>query len=108
VERLVHVLACLADGWGIGAPARVLAIAPNPVRAWLGEAAEPRPACTASCLCDGPVKQVQRAAVSAVRSAVKNGESTQAHASERWARSPPWVGGGDRPGHPTLPDDCRG
>jgi len=40
VELLVHVLACLAEGLGIRATARVFEVAPNTVLHWLMEAAE--------------------------------------------------------------------
>src|SRR5262245_29986127 len=36
VERIVHVRACLAEGLGLRATARVCEVAPNPVRQWLG------------------------------------------------------------------------
>jgi transposase-like protein len=37
-ELIVHVLACLAEGLGIRATARVFAVAPNTVLDWLVEA----------------------------------------------------------------------
>src|SRR5262249_51992785 len=40
VELLVRVLACLAEGLGIRATARVFEVDPNTVLRWLGEAAE--------------------------------------------------------------------
>lgn len=40
MELLVHVLACLAEGLGIRATARVFEVAPNTVLHWLMEAAE--------------------------------------------------------------------
>ena len=40
VELIVRVLACLAEGLGIRATARVFAVAPNTVLQWLVEAAE--------------------------------------------------------------------
>jgi transposase-like protein len=39
-ERLVHVVAALAEGLGIRAVARVFAVDPNTVLAWLVEAAD--------------------------------------------------------------------
>jgi IS1 family transposase len=91
VERIVHVLACLAEGLGIRATARVFEIDPNTGLDWLVEAAEQLQAFTAYCLCDVHVKQVQLDEVYAVRSAVKNGEITKAQAIERLSRSPHWV-----------------
>jgi len=40
VERIVHGVACLAEGRGIRATARVFEVAPNTVLDWLVEAAE--------------------------------------------------------------------
>jgi hypothetical protein len=40
VERIVRVLACLAEGLGIRATARVFEVEANTVRQWRGEAAE--------------------------------------------------------------------
>src|SRR4030095_13884597 len=40
VERIVRVLACLAEGLGIRATARVFEVAPHTVLQWLVEAAE--------------------------------------------------------------------
>jgi hypothetical protein len=55
-ELIVHVLACLAEGLGIRATARVFEVAPNTVLAWLVEAAEQRWAFSAYCLCEVHVK----------------------------------------------------
>jgi hypothetical protein len=59
-EGSMHVLACLAEGLGMRATARVFAVAPNTVLHWLVEAAEQFTAFSAYCLCDlhalpGPV-----------------------------------------------------
>ena len=43
VERIVHVLACLAEGLGIRATARVFEVASNTVLHWLVEAAAQLP-----------------------------------------------------------------
>jgi transposase-like protein len=40
LELIVRVLACLAEGLGIRATARVFEVAPKTVLHWLGEAAE--------------------------------------------------------------------
>ncbi len=59
VERLVHVLACLAEGLGIRATARVFEVDPNTVLQWLVEAAEHLRAFCAYFLCDLHVTQIQ-------------------------------------------------
>jgi transposase-like protein len=56
-ELIVHVLACLAEGLGIRATARVFEVDPNTVLQWLVEAAEHLRAFSASFLCDVHVKQ---------------------------------------------------
>jgi hypothetical protein len=57
VELLVRVLACLAEGLGIRATARVFEIDPNTVLQWLVEAAEQLKAFSRYFLCDVHVKQ---------------------------------------------------
>src|SRR4030095_12104777 len=52
VELIVRVLACLAEGLGIRATARVFEVAPHTVLHWLAEAAEQLRAFSASFLCD--------------------------------------------------------
>src|SRR5256712_9974032 len=52
VERIVRVLACLAEGLGIRATARVFEVAPTTVLQWLIEEAEQLRAFAASFLCD--------------------------------------------------------
>jgi len=91
VELIVHVLACLAEGLGIRATARVFAVAPNTVLAWLVEAAEQLTAFSASFLCELHVTQLQLEELYAVLSAVRDGEITQAKAIKRLSRSPHWV-----------------
>ena len=51
VELIVRVLACLAEGLGIRATARVFEVAPNTVLHWLVEAAAQLQAFSASFLC---------------------------------------------------------
>jgi len=51
VELIVHVLACLAEGLGIRATARVFEVDPNTVLHWLVEAAEQLKAFSAYLLC---------------------------------------------------------
>ena len=58
VELIVRVLACLAEGLGIRATARVFEVDANTVLHWLVEAAEQLRAFSASCLCDLHVRQL--------------------------------------------------
>src|SRR5262252_2298990 len=90
-EWIVHVLACLAEGLGIRATARVFDVAPNTVLAWLVEAAEQLRAFSAYVLCDLHVKQLQLDELYAVLSAVKEGTMSKAKAIKRLSRSPHWV-----------------
>jgi hypothetical protein len=57
VELIVRVIACLAEGLGIRATARVFEIDPNTVLQWLVEAAEQLKAFSRYFLCDVHVKQ---------------------------------------------------
>jgi hypothetical protein len=91
VELIVHVLACLAEGLGIRATARVFEVAPNTVLDWLIEAADHLRAFSAYFLCDLHVKQLQLDELYAVLSAVKDGAITTAQAIKRLSRSPHWV-----------------
>ena len=59
VERIVHVLACSAEGRGIRATARVFEVAPNTVLQWLVEAAEQLRAFSAYFLCELHLEQLQ-------------------------------------------------
>lgn len=52
VALIVRVLACLAEGLGIRATARVFEVAPNTVLQWLTAAAEQLRAFSAYFLCD--------------------------------------------------------
>src|SRR6266481_7038671 len=91
VELIVRVLACLAEGLGIRATARVFEVDPNTVLQWLVEAAEQLRAFCAYFLCDLHVKQIQLDELYAVLSAVKAGEISEAKAIKRLSRSPHWV-----------------
>ena len=91
VELIVRVLACLAEGLGIRATARVFEVDPNTVLHWLVEAAEQLRAFSCYFLCEVHVKQLQLDELYAVLSAVKNGEMREAEAIQRLARSPHWV-----------------
>ena len=55
-ELIVHVIACLAEGLGIRATARVFEVSPETVLQWLMEAAEQLRAFSAYFLCDVHVK----------------------------------------------------
>jgi hypothetical protein len=72
------------------ATARVWEVAPNTVRGWWVEAAEQRRAFAQYGLHDLHLTQVQLDALYAVRSARKEGTVSEAAASARLARSPPW------------------
>src|SRR5262249_47456019 len=87
----VHALACLGEGLGIRAAARVFEVDANTLLHWLIEAAEQLRAFSASFLCEVHVTQLQLDELYAVLSAVKDGEITEAKAIKRLSRSPHWV-----------------
>jgi IS1 family transposase len=91
VELIVRVLACLAEGLGIRATARVFEVDPNTVLRWLVEAAEQLQAFSRYFLCEVHVQQVQRDELYAVLSAVKDGQMSEEEAIQRLSRSPRWV-----------------
>jgi hypothetical protein len=91
VELMVRVLACLAEGLGIRATARVFEVDPTTVLHWLVEAAEQLRAFCAYFLCDVHVRQLQLDELYAVLRGVKNGELSEDEAIKRLARSPYWV-----------------
>ncbi len=91
VELIVRVLACLAEGLGIRATARVFGVDPNTVLQWLVEAAEQLQAFTSSFLCDVHVRQLQLDELYAVLRGVKKGEISEANALQRLEPSRPWV-----------------
>jgi IS1 family transposase/transposase-like protein len=91
VELIVRVLACLAEGLGIRATARVFEVAPNSVLAWLVEAAEQLRAFSAHFLCKVHVNQLQLDELYAVLREVKAGEISEDEAITRLERSPYWV-----------------
>ena len=107
VERIVHVLACLAEGLGIRATARVFEVDPNTVLQWLVEAAEQLRAFSAYFLCDLHVTQMQLDELYAVLSAVKAGEVSEAEAIKRLVALAPLGLGGDRSGEQTAAGDRR-
>jgi IS1 family transposase len=91
VERIVHVFACLAEGLGIRATARVFEVDANTVLQWLVEAAEQLRAFSAYFLCDLHLEQVQLDELYAVLRALKAGEINADEAIRRLERSPYWV-----------------
>jgi IS1 family transposase len=91
VELIVQVLACLAEGLGIRATARVFEVDANTVLSWLVEAAEQLRAFSVYCLCDLHVEQLQLDEVYAVLRARKAGEISDDEAIRRLERSPSWV-----------------
>src|SRR5207244_13199368 len=66
VDLIVRVLACLAEGLGIRAIARVFEVDPNTVLHWLVEAADQLRAFSAYFLCDLHVEQLHLDEVYAV------------------------------------------
>src|SRR5438128_9910477 len=91
VELIVRVLACLAEGLGIRATARVFEVDPNTVLQWLVAAAEQLQAFSAYFLCNVHVKQLQLDELYAVLREVKDGALSKDEAIERLERSPYWV-----------------
>src|SRR5262252_9074499 len=91
VELIVYVLACLAEGLGIRATARVFGVDANTVLHWLVEAAEQLRAFSAYFLCDMHVEQLQLDEVYAVLRDLNAGLISDDEASERLERSPAWV-----------------
>jgi IS1 family transposase len=91
VDLIVRVLACLAEGLGIRATARVFEVAPTTVLQWLVEAAEQLRAFSASFLCNLHLEQLQLDELYAVLRAFKAGEISDAEAIKRLERSPYWV-----------------
>jgi IS1 family transposase len=91
VELIVRVLACLAEGLGIRATARVFEVDANTVLHWLVDAAEQLTAFSAYFLCDLHVKQLQLDELYVVLRALKAGEINEDEAIQRLERSPYWV-----------------
>jgi len=91
VERIVRVLACLAEGLGIRATARVFEVDANTVLHWLVEAAEQLRAFSASFLCDLHLEQLQLDELYAVLRDLKAGAISDDEAIKRLERSPYWV-----------------
>jgi IS1 family transposase len=90
-DLLVWAVGALAEGLGIRAVARVFAVDPNTVLAWLLEVADHLKAFSPYFLRDVRVTQVQLDELYALLSAVKDGEVSEAEAIARLERSPQWV-----------------
>jgi hypothetical protein len=90
-ERIVYVVAALAEGLGIRAVARVFAVDPNTVLEWLIEAADHLQAFARYVVHNVHVRQVQLDELFTLVSAVKAGEVSNAEAITRLSRSPHWV-----------------
>jgi IS1 family transposase len=91
VELIVRVLACLAEGLGIRATARVFEVDPNTVLHWLVEAAEHLRAFARYFLCAVHVRQVQLDELYAVLRGVKAGAISAEDAIKRLEQSRHWV-----------------
>ena len=90
-DLLVWAVGALAEGVGIRAVARVFAVDPTTVLAWLVEVAEHATAFSQYFLHDVHVTQVQLDELFALLRAVKTGEVSAAEAVERLSRAPHWV-----------------
>src|SRR5262249_1840481 len=91
VDRIVRVIACLAEGLGIRGTARVFEVAPNTVLQWLVEAAEHLQAFSRHFLHDLHGNQVQLDALFALLNGAKDGEVSAADGVARLERAPQWV-----------------
>ncbi len=91
MELIVRVLACLAEGLGIRATARVFEVDAKTVLQWLVEAAEQLRAFSRYFLCDVHVKQLQLDELYAVLREVKAGDLSDDEAIKRLERSSSWV-----------------
>jgi IS1 family transposase len=91
VELIVYVLACLAEGLGIRATARVFAVDPNTVLQWLVEAAEQLQAFTSYFLCDVHVHQLQLDELYVVLRGLRDGELSEEQALQHLEPGRPWV-----------------
>jgi hypothetical protein len=89
VERIVCVLACVAEGRGIRATARVFEVDPTTVLQWLDAAVDQLQAFAHSFLCEIHVRQLQVDELYAVPRAMKAGDLSEAEAIRRL--SPYWV-----------------
>jgi IS1 family transposase len=90
-EVLVWGVGAVAEGLGIGAAARVVAVDPNTMLHWVREVADQAAAFSHYFLHDVHLTQVQRDELFALLSAGKVGELSAGEALTRWTRSPQWV-----------------
>jgi IS1 family transposase len=91
VALIVHVLACLAEGLGIRATARVFEVDPNTVLQWLVEAAEQLQTFTRYFLCDVHVTQLQLDELYAVLRGLREGQLSEEQALKHLEPGRPWV-----------------
>jgi IS1 family transposase len=91
VALIVRVLACLAEGLGIRATARVFEVDANTVLHWLAEAAEQLRAFSTYFLCNLHLEQLQLDELYAVLRDLKTSEINDDEAIQRLERSPSWV-----------------
>ena len=89
-ELIIRVLACLAEGLGLRATARVCEVAPNTVLPWLGAAAEPLRAFMRSFLCAVHAPQLQLDECYAVIRALKTSAISDDDALKRLEGARPW------------------
>src|SRR2546428_946382 len=102
MELIVRVLACLAEGLGMRATARVFEVEANTVLHWLIEAAEQLRAFSRYFLCDVHLEQLQLDELYAVLRVVKAGERRDDEAIQRLERSPYWAWTGIDPSSKLL------
>jgi hypothetical protein len=91
VDLIVRVVACLAEGLGIRATARVFEVDANTVLHWLAEAAEQLRAFSAYFLCKLHLEQLQLDEVYAVLRDLKAGDLSEDEAIRRLERASSWV-----------------
>jgi IS1 family transposase len=91
VELIVRVVACLAEGLGIRATARVFEVDATTVLHWLVEASEQLRAFSAYFLCNLHLEQLQLDELYVVLRDLKTGEISEDEAIKRLERSPSWV-----------------
>jgi IS1 family transposase len=92
-EMLVWAVGALAEGLGLRAVARVFAVDPNTVLAWLREVADHAAAFSRHFLHDVHATQVQLDELFALLRPVKAGEVSETEAMQRQSRTPDWVWG---------------
>lgn len=90
-ERLVRVVAALAEGLGLRAAARVFAVDPNTVLTWLREAADQLAVFSCSFLRDVQVNHVQLDELFTVLSEGKADQGSALETSAPCSRTPHWV-----------------